>query len=129
MAKLASDILDRKLFKAVDATDADPAAVGRFCTAVTELVQKSNLAPETSFIDDSPADTPYKPYDPDAEKPATQIYLEDSLGKIREFAELSDAVKALKEKYTLLRYYFPWELRTAIELIAKEHLRKGKAHA
>jgi len=125
LAQLAAGLLDRRLYKAIDATDSESSSVGEFVSAAKELLKEKHLDPDT-FVCDSPADTPYKPYDPDAEKPATQIYVENLLGVPQEFGLLSDAVRELKRKYTLLRYYFPAEVRPEIEKLAATHLKKDK---
>ncbi len=74
----------------------------------------------------TPADTPYKPYDPDAERPATQIYVEAPTGKPQEIRLLSDTIVQLRKRYELVRYYFPEGLRTDINAIAEATLRRGQ---
>jgi len=123
---LSSGLLNRKLFKAVEASDAQSSGVGSFTAAVTELLQKSGLDPAYSFVADTPADTPYEPYGPDEARPATQIYVQTTLGEIREISTESRAVKQLTERYTLLRYYFPEKIRTKVDKIATNTLRKEK---
>ncbi len=125
---LAAGLLERRLFKAVDATDAPSEDVAKFYRQATDATKKSRAAPVQSVSEDSAADTPYKPYDPDAEKPATQIYIENSLGTVKEFGELSPGAKALKEKYALLRYYFPVEYRDQLEKIAESCFKKDQKH-
>jgi len=124
LSQLASGILDRKLFKAVDVTDAEAGSIAEFVSASKDSLKQHSLG-DASFVDDRPADTPYKPYDPDSDKPATQIYVENLLGQPQEFGTLSPAVQSLKSKYSLLRYYFPDDVRDAIDKLAKQHLRKG----
>ena len=123
---LGSGLVNRKLFKAVEASDAQSSAVGDFTAAVTKLLQDSDLDPAYSFVYDTPADTPYEPYDPDEAKPATQIYVQTTLGEIREISLESDAVKQLTKRYTLLRYYFPETIRTKVDKIAKKILKKER---
>ena len=77
------------------------------------------------FIDDTPGDTAYKPYDPDSDKPATQIYVQTTLGQIKELSTESRTVQQLREPYALLRYYFPESLRSKIDPIARATLNKG----
>ena len=72
-----------------------------------------------------PGDTAYKPYDPDSDKPATQIYVETTLGQIKELSTESRTVQQLREPYALLRYYFPESLRSKIDPIARATLNKG----
>jgi uncharacterized protein len=125
LQNLARGILNRKLFKAVDVTDAHAESIAEFVMACKEVLEKHPLG-QASFQSDSPADTPYKPYDPDSDKPATQIYVENLLGKPQEFGTLSSAVQSLKSKYSLLRYYFPEDVREQVESLATQHLKKEK---
>jgi HD superfamily phosphohydrolase len=126
LANLADGLLSRRLFKAIDLTGADHAPVGEFVAASKDAIKKKSFDPDSSFISDTPADVPYKPYDPDESKPATQIYVENSLGEAKEFSLISEAVQSLKKKYALLRYYFPPEVRADIESIAGAHFKKEK---
>jgi HD superfamily phosphohydrolase len=76
------------------------------------------------FVEDSAADTPYKPYDPDDEMPATEIYLETEAGNSREISKTREVLKQLNTRYTLLRYYFPAYLRERIDEIARTTLKR-----
>jgi len=126
LATLGAGILDRKLFKAVDASDADAAHVGRFAADAIDAVREDKLDPAYHFVEDTPGDIPYKPYDPDEAKPATQIYIRTTIGETKELSTLSDTVSAIRKRYTLLRYYFPESLRSKIDPIARTILHKGK---
>jgi uncharacterized protein len=121
---LGSGLVGRKLFKAVEASEAQPVAVGKFTAGATKILQESGLDPNYSLVYDTPGDTPYEPYDPDENKPATQIYIETTLGTIRELSAQSKPVRQLTERYTLLRYYFPECIRTKIDDLAKQTLQK-----
>jgi hypothetical protein len=122
---LADGLLGRKLYKAVEASEAQASNVADFKAAAVDLVRKNGLDPEYALVDDRPADTPYEPYDPDEEKPATQIYVATTLGEVREISTLSGAVEQLRKKYTLLRYYYPDHLRAKLEKLAGDKLKKG----
>ena len=124
LSTLATGILDRKLYKAVDASIATGTSIAKFVTSAHEKLKSKNLLPEECLIDDAAADTPYKPYDPDSAKPNNQIYIEDSLGNQKEFGTLSPQVQELKKKYALVRYYFPSDCRDDIDRLAQEHLKK-----
>lgn len=124
LSELATGILDRKLYKAVDASLASGHSTANFVTAVNDHLTSKNSIPKDCLIVDAAADTPYKPYDPDSDKPNNQIYIEDSFGNQQEFGVLSPQVQALKTKYALVRYYFPSEHRKDIEQLAKQHLEK-----
>ncbi len=126
LKSLGEGVIGRKLFKAVEASEAQSAAVGDFTAEATQIVQDSNLDPNYSLVYDTPGDTPYEPYNPDAAKSATQVFVETTLGSIRELSVQSDAVKELTKPYRLLRYYFPESLRTQIDALAERTIRKDK---
>jgi HD superfamily phosphohydrolase len=125
LAELAAGLLHRRLFKAVDVTNIVAPGVVDFCDRAKAIVAAHGFEVEYAFAADTPSDTAYKLYNPDAEKPATQIYVEASNGKYLELSECSDTVKQLTKKYTLVRYYFPAEARAdvhaqAVPLLDKE---------
>jgi HD superfamily phosphohydrolase len=124
LQSLGTGLAERKLFKAVEASDAQAGDVGKFTTAASQAIGQAGLDQEYSFVEDSPGDTPYKPYDPDDTKPATQIYAQTTLGEIIEISKQSPAVQVLRSKYSLLRYYFPQSIRATIEKIAKTTIIK-----
>ena len=72
---------------------------------------------------DTPADTPYKPYNPDDDKPAAQIYVQSPAGKIVEISTISDPVAELKKKYQLTRYYYPERFRDRVTAVAQSTLK------
>jgi HD superfamily phosphohydrolase len=122
---LGSGLLERKLFKAVEASEAQLVNVGSFTAAAMEVLRKSKLDPGYALVADTPVDTPYEPYDPDKEKPATQIYVATTLGEIKEISTQSAAVDQLRKKYTLLRYYYPAALRAKMAKLADDKLKRG----
>jgi len=122
LKELAVGILDRRLYKAVDATDAGSSR-DDFVEEVRKLIERKCLIYNESWVKDTASDTPYKPYDPDSGKPNDQIYIEDSLGNQVEFSTISNPVTELKKKYSLLRYYFPEELQIEIREIASRTLK------
>ena len=99
--------------------------VGQFTSKVTEALRKEKPDPSYCFIEDTPSDTAYKPYDPDSDKLVTQIYVQTTLGQIKELSTESRTVQQLREPYALLRYYFPESLRSKIDPIARATLNKG----
>lgn len=123
---LGTGLLERKLFKAVEASEADRVDVGKFTADAVSAVRKARLDPDYAFVEDTPGDTPYKPYDPDEAKPATQIYVQTTLGETKELSTQSDTVAELRKRYSLLRYYFPASLRSKIDPIARNRLNKGR---
>ncbi len=124
LSTLGQGLVDRKLYKGIDATGVEGAKIGEFVKRATEAVSKSGLDPEYAFVDDTAADTPYKPYDPDASRPASQIYIETTDGKNVEISTRSDALAQLHKKYSLLRYYYPESIRDQIETIAKSTIAR-----
>jgi hypothetical protein len=123
LRELGAGLLNRHYFKAIDASVSDQLHVSNFQMKVVELIKAKGLDPEFTFASDTPGDTPYKVYDPDSEAPNTQIYVEPAEGqKPREISALSEPVKTLTQKYSLLRFYFPAELRNDIHQIAKTYL-------
>ena len=81
------------------------------------------------LVDDGLADIPYEPYDPDDAKPATQIYIQTTLGSVRELStQFEKAVNQLKKgAHTLLRYDFPESIREKMKEIANSTLVKEKS--
>jgi HD superfamily phosphohydrolase len=124
LKELGGGIIHRELFKVIDVTDAPGGRIGAFTPAVQARLQKE---PNSGylFVDDSPADTPYKPYNPDAARPAEQIYVENADGQPEEISVQSRTVAELRDQYELVRYYFPERLRPDIEAIAARTLRRG----
>jgi uncharacterized protein len=126
LSELGVGLVERKLFKAIDVSDgAQPGTIAEFVTSVRGEISEQNLDQDYSFVEDSCADTPYKPYDPDDDTPATQIYLETSSGKFEEISKKLEVLQSLRKRYTLLRYYFPSSQRDIIEKIANETILKG----
>lgn len=123
---LGSALLNRHLLKAVDATEANGDQVANFKAAAQDVVRKrKELDAEFAFAEDIAEDTPYKPYDFDKEKPESMIWVEDLSGNQQELSELSDQVRALRSKKTLIRYYFPEVVRDDIQALAVTHLGKA----
>lgn len=133
IAYLANGLLNRKLYKCIDVTDAsrdEPDHFGSFAAEASQEVSRAPnvpVEPESAFVSDKPSDTPYKIYDPDADNPATQIYVQRETGALIELSRISGQVDALKKKVALLRYYFPLELRDLVDPVAKKHLQRRTA--
>jgi len=106
-------LVHRRLYKAQDVTGADQTHIADFVSAARTMLREKGHDDAYSFVDDKASDTPYKPYDPDAEEPATQIYVQTPSG-VKEMSTQSRAVETLNERYTLLRYYFPPLMRTEV---------------
>src|SRR5579862_982954 len=121
-------LLNRRLYKGLDVTEVhhELEDYNSFVARCREMVASKRHDPEVVFCLDSAADTPYKPYDPDAEKPAKMIYVQNSAGEPRELSQLTDSVDALKKRRVLHRHYFPEGLRGEIEKIAKETIQRTR---
>jgi len=120
LAGLGCGLHNRYLFKAVDCTDVSSEKVAEFVGKATERVKAEGHEDGFAFECDSPSDVPYKPYDPDAEQPATQIYVDTIASGIKELGSQSEPVAQLKKQYSLIRYYFPEAVREDILKIAEE---------
>ena len=127
LQQLGSGLVHRRLFKAVDTLDGQIEDLLSFSKLAREKVRELKHDPDYSFVEDTAADTPYKPYDPEADEPVTQIYIENAVGKQVELSTLSDAVTTLRKNYTLVRYYFPESIREEIDAIARKTLRKERS--
>jgi HD superfamily phosphohydrolase len=123
LSRFGSGLLHRKYMKAIDATDCGPDAVMQFSIKASDLLRSKGYNPEFSLATDSAGDTAYKMYNPDAEAPDTQIYIENRDGKQTEISSLSEPVDRLRKKYALTRFYFPQDVRTEIAKIADQTLR------
>lgn len=124
LRELAEGLLYRRLFKATDVTENLAPGVVEFSDKAKQIIANAGYNVEFAFEPDAPSDTPYKPYDLDAEKPATQIYIESANGDQGELSECSAPVKLLAKKYTLVRYYYPADARSQIREKAEPLLKK-----
>src|SRR5205085_8845503 len=127
LRRLADGLLNRRLYKAIDVTglvaSQDWSRILAFDARVRERLQQQGLDPRYCFAEDSASDTPYEPYQPDVEKPARQIFVENGTGQVVEISTLSDALVQLRKTYTVIRYYVPAEFRDELHRIADETLR------
>ena len=121
---LAEGLLHRRLFKATDVTEDLSPGVVRFSDEAKSVIGAAGYDVEFAFASDAPSDTAYKLYNPDVEKPATQIYIEGGDGGQVELSQRSDAVKQLTKKYTLVRYYYPADTRDQIRAKAEPRLKE-----
>lgn len=124
LQKLSNGLLHRRLFKSTDVSESSGALTPNFVKKAEEIISDANLNLEYSLRDDSPSDTAYKLYNPDAEYPATQIYISDLDGKQIALNEKSEPVKQLSKEYNLIRYYYPEEVRDRIKQEAEPLLTK-----
>ena len=124
LRELAEGLLYRRLFKATDVTGILAPSVVDYCEKAKQIIANAGYDVEFAFENDAPSDTAYKLYDPDAENKATQIFIESPSGGQVELSQCSDAVKQLTKKYTLVRYYYPADVRIQIREKAEPLLVK-----
>ena len=125
LASLGSGLVDRKLYKATDASGVTTGKVADFKSQADQKLRELTGNPRASLLCETPGDLPYAMYDPDREERATQIYVEARDGRIEELSRHSDPVRSLTREYQFLRYYYPAEHRDEIERVADATLRRG----
>jgi HD superfamily phosphohydrolase len=127
LKSLSRGLLDRRLYKALDVTGwIDACELRRIVTfdaKMRERMMETGLDPRYAWVEDSASDTPYEPYHPDVEKPARQIYVENSAGRIVEISTISDALMQLRKTFTVIRYYAPEHFRDEMLRVADAILR------
>ena len=101
--------MNRKLYKAVDVTFVSPRAAADFKVAAIDKIRSLGLDPAYALVDDSPSDTPYKPYDPDAAKPVNQIFVEGPSGAGRRSARRPAASTRFRRNTACCDITFPSE--------------------
>ncbi len=126
LQRLGAGLLHRRLYKAVDVTGAEPDRVADFVSAARGDLETRGFDLQYCFVSDTPADIPYQPYDPNAERPATQIYLQTESGAIGELSSQSAIVRELTKRYRLIRYYFPGDVREQVQRLAEKHLPRSR---
>lgn len=122
LSSLARGIIERRLWKAVDLTDASRHAIAGFYAAATDLCETEGREARFGIVADGPRDTPYKLYDPDAPEPAMQIYIGENATTAHELSRRSPHVRVLAERYELTRYHFPPELRASMHQLLRKQL-------
>lgn len=124
LRRLADGLLTRRLYKALDVSGLVGGAAARaaFDARVRQRQTDLGLDPRYCFIEDAASDTPYEPYEPDVDRPAEQIFVEDAAGRIVEISTLSEAIGQLRKTYTVVRYYVPPEFRDELVRIAADTL-------
>lgn len=129
LQNLSHGLLNRRLYKATDVTDVVAAGevqrIVAFDQAVRERMTELGMDPRYCLADDTASDLPYKPYDPDTEKPARQIYVENRAGVPVEISTISEPLTQIRKKYALVRYYFPPAFRADADRIAAATLHRS----
>lgn len=122
LSELGEGLLNRRLYKTIDTTNFDPSKIGEFVSKAKDSLASTGVV-DYYFQFDTPADTPYKPFDPDEEQPAQQIFVNNHVGKPEEIGKQLDTLGPLRKKYSLTRYYFPEKYREGIARIAQQELK------
>lgn len=120
---MSSGLLNRHFLKCIDASNFGPHVVGKFRENVRAVISKSidlPLEPEYAFAEDSARDTPYTVVTVDEETQSKQLLIKRLHSDFEPIHKRSDVVKALSDRITRLRFYFPAELRADIDKIAEE---------
>ena len=115
LARLAGGLLNRHLYKCVDATNVCEGKVKQFTERAKKIANKYVGDENYCLVNDTIADTPCPPYDLNDPKPVTPIFLDDGFDNVEQIYDMSGPIKALQKKRTLRRYYFPEEAREEIE--------------
>jgi HD superfamily phosphohydrolase len=124
---LAEGLLHRRLYKATDVTHSvadNVQGIVVFSEKAKEIISAAGFNVNYAFENDAPSDTAYKLYNPDADAPATQIYIENLGDGQVELSRQSDSVGQLAKQYTLTRYYYPADVRDQIRTVAEPFLYK-----
>lgn len=125
LCELSSGLLNRRLFKATDVTEADGYDSQAFREQCEAIVRDAGQDPAYSFVSDRAADTAYKPYDPDPAGQPSHIYVQTPHSGIREITNVSKSLEALSRRYVLMRYYYPEHVRDRIRGAASTTLRSA----
>jgi HD superfamily phosphohydrolase len=128
LADLASRLINRRLFKAVDLEVAgDESATFRL--RAEEIVRGAGFDPDYYLITDRAADVPYYGYySPMGVDPKSLIYIETDgpRGEIREISEVSEVVRGMRG-YQIDRLYFPAEVADEMSRLVSEHAKEAQA--
>jgi HD superfamily phosphohydrolase len=124
LIELAGGLLNRRLYKALDVTGQIDARelprILEFDARVRERMQQKGMDPRYCWVEDSASDLPYEPYEPDADRPSRQIFVENGAGRIVEVSTVSEALMQLGKTYTVIRYYAPARFRDEMLTLAQE---------
>jgi HD superfamily phosphohydrolase len=124
LAGLANGLLNRRLHKAVDVTgwidSRERPRIMEFDGRVRERMRQVGMDPRWCWVEDKASDLPYEPYSPDADRPARQIFVENSAGRIVEISTVSESLAQLGKTYTVIRYYAPAHFRDEMLRLASD---------
>jgi HD superfamily phosphohydrolase len=122
LQRLSTGLLNRRLYKVIDVSEVSSSRVEAFVAAAAAQLP-CDLARPYGLVVDTPRDTPYRPYEPDAAATVPPIYVETPAGECLEISRISETVAQLRKHYELVRCYFPESVRERMERLAAEVLR------
>lgn len=115
LARLASGLLDRRLYKTIDMSERDPVDFARMMDRANALAEERGYDPDYAVLSDQAADAPYQPYDPDHGDSSAHIPIIAPDGQVVPIERNSDIVHLLgRDTYKILRVVLPDELRTEL---------------
>jgi uncharacterized protein len=119
LADLASRLLRRRLFKAIDV---DAGAPESFWARAEEIVRRAGFDPQYYLVTDRASDIPYYgDYSPVGVDPKSLIYIETGTGSAREISEVSEVVRGMRG-YRIDRICVPSEVEDEISALARENV-------
>jgi uncharacterized protein len=124
LSDLASRLLHRRLFKAIDlGADASEA----FWAAAGEIVRGGGFDPQYYLITDRAADVPYYgDYSTVGVDPKSLIYVESGAqSSIREISEVSEVVRGMRG-FRIDRVCVPVEVADDVSLLISSHARQAR---
>ena len=113
LKELGEGLLNRRLWKCVDLSHLEAGLLHNLLRATEEWLLSIDESREM-FQQDTPKDTPYRPYDPSNKMPEEEeevIWLERPGGGLGELSIDMPSIAPLSKSYVLIRYYFPERLR------------------
>lgn len=107
LRELAGGLLNRRLFKTLE-IDPDAPGLPAMMDAAAAEVRAAGLDPRYHLIRVDSTDTPYRPYEANAEKITHQILMDDGKGRGVDVAEVSPTIRAYTQStYRANRLVFP----------------------
>ena len=113
LARLATGLVDRDLYKTIDLDRDDPVLVARVIDRANEVARDLKFDPRYAVLTDQAQDTPYRPYDPRAQGGLTShIPIITPSGQAEPIEHVSDLIHLLgHDSYKVWRICVPKEIR------------------
>lgn len=114
LSDLSDRFINRRLFKSLEITHLEPAAVKKLIGKLKKVFAKAGYDPKYYLLDDSAADVPYfGPYAPDAPEKHLMVESGRRNPELSEISKLSSTIRGL-QRYEIRRLCFPSEMREAV---------------